>query len=191
MGTLRATGFCALLTAVLATSAFAQKAQTREGFWIGFGAGAGSLGFGGDATTDDRQTGLSGNFRLGATVSPHFLIGAETNGWTDETAGITTTAGVFSAMGYYYPMVQSGLYLKAGLGFLAVSDNADIAQGKAAGMAGQLGLGYDVRVSRNMSLSPYMNYIMSTGAELKLDGTPTGVDINPNIFQFGLGLTWH
>ncbi len=191
MGTLRATGFCALLTAVLATSAFAQKAQTREGFWIGFGAGAGSLGFGGDATSDDRQTGLSGNFRLGATVSPHFLIGAETNGWTDETAGITTTAGVFSAMGYYYPMVQSGLYLKGGLGFLAVSDNAEINQGKAAGMAAQFGLGYDFRVGRNVSLTPYANYIASTGAELKLDGSPSGVDINPNIFQMGLGVTWH
>src|SRR5215208_4593317 len=41
MGTLRATGFCALLAAVLATSASAQQAQTRQGFWIGGGMGYG------------------------------------------------------------------------------------------------------------------------------------------------------
>jgi hypothetical protein len=191
MGTLRAIGFCALLTAVLATSANAQKAQTREGFWIGVGMGVGSLGFGGDAVNDDRHAGLSGNFKLGGTISPQFLLGVETNGWTDKTDGITTSAGVFSAVGYYYPMVRSGLYLKGGLGVLAVADNAPVNEGKAAGMAAQLGAGYDVRVGRNFSLTPYANYIFSSGAELKVDGSATGADINPNIFQLGLGVTWH
>ena len=46
MGTLRATGFSALLTALLATTAFAQQAQTRQGFWIGGGMGYGSMGCG-------------------------------------------------------------------------------------------------------------------------------------------------
>jgi hypothetical protein len=58
-------------------------------------------------------------------------------------------------------------------------------------MAAQFGLGYDFRVGRNFSLTPYANYIASTGAELKLDGSATGADINPNIFQMGLGVTWH
>jgi hypothetical protein len=191
MGTLRATGICALLALALATTANAQHAQTREGFWISAGLGVGSLGFGGDATNDDRQSGLSGNLSLGATLSPHFLLGAETIGWTNGEAGVTTKAGVFSAVGYFYPMVTSGLYIKGGVGVLAVSDNAPTLQGKAAGVAAQLGMGYDIRVGRNVSLSPYANYIASSGAELKLDGSATGGNINPNMFQVGLGVTMH
>jgi hypothetical protein len=191
MGTLRATGICALLALALATTANAQHAQTREGFWIGAGLGAGSLGFGGDATNSDRQTGLSGYLRLGATLSPHFLLGAETNGWTHGEAGVTTTAGVVSAVGYFYPSVTGGLYIKGGVGVLAVSDNAPSLQGKAAGLAAQLGMGYDIRVARNVSLTPYANYIASSGAELKIDGSGTDANINPSIFQLGLGVTMH
>jgi hypothetical protein len=191
MRTLRATGICALLIAALATTANAQKAQTRDGFWISLGMGAGSLGFGGDATNDSRQTALSGYLRAGATISPQFLLGVETNGWTHSESDVTTTAGMFSAVGYYYPMAAKGLYVKGGLGVMMVKDNAPIDQGKATGFGGQVGLGYDVRVGRNFSLTPYMNYLMSTGAELKLDGSATGADINPNIWQVGMGVTWH
>src|SRR4051812_14377822 len=44
MRTLKVVSFCALLAAVLATSASAQQAQTRQGFWIGGGMGYGSMG---------------------------------------------------------------------------------------------------------------------------------------------------
>jgi hypothetical protein len=181
-----------LLGATLAvtSSAAAQHAQAREGFWIGFGLGAGSLGFGGDVSGVDRETGLSGYFKLGAAVSPHFLLGAETNGWTKSEGGVTTSAGALSAVGYVYPRATGGLFLKGGLGYLAISDNADY-QGSASGLAAQLGVGYDVRVGSNFSLTPYANYLASSGAELKIDGSGVGANINPNVFQFGLGVTWH
>ncbi len=191
MGTLRAAGLSALLTVLLAGTSFAQQAQTRDGFWIGVGMGAGSLGFSGDATTSDRSSALSGYFKLGATISPKFLLGAETNGWTKSEGDVTMRAGALSAVGYFYPSATGGLYLKGGLGVLAISDNAPIQQGSAAGMAASLGLGYDFRVAQNISLSPYANYITSTGAELKVDGAASGADINPNIFQIGLGVTMH
>jgi hypothetical protein len=191
MGTLRAIGFSAFLAVLMVGSASAQQAQTREGFWIGVGLGAGSLGFSGDATNTDRASALSGYFKLGATISPKFLLGAETNGWTKGEGGVTMSAGALSAVGYFYPSATGGLYFKGGLGVLAISDNAPINQGSAAGLAAQLGLGYDFRVAKNISLSPYANYIASTGAELKVDGTASGADINPNIFQIGLGVTMH
>ena len=73
-------------TLAFAPSAAAQNVPLREGFWIGLGLGAGSLGFGGDVSGVDRETGLSGYLKLGATVSQHFLLGAETNGWTRARA---------------------------------------------------------------------------------------------------------
>ena len=177
-------------TLAFAPSAAAQNVPLREGFWIGLGLGAGSLGFGGDVSGVDRETGLSGYLKLGATVSQHFLLGAETNGWTKSESGVNTRVGSLSAVGYVYPSSTSGFFLKGGLGYLAISDNAST-QSTASGVAAQLGLGYDVRVGGNFSLTPYANYIASSGAELKIGGTGVGGDINPNVLQFGLGVTWH
>src|SRR5262245_9382473 len=89
------------------------KPQTREGFWIGFGLGAGSLGCG---DCNDRTNGFSGNFKLGGTINPHFLLGAKTNGWYKSEDGVTLSYGNLSAVAYYYPSVTNGFYLKGGLG---------------------------------------------------------------------------
>jgi len=177
-------------TLAFAPGAAAQNVPLRDGFWIGLGLGAGSLGFGGDVSGVDRETGLSGYLKLGATVSQHFLLGAETNGWTKSESGVNTRVGSLSAVGYVYPSSTSGFFLKGGLGYLAISDNANV-QSTASGVAAQLGLGYDFRVGGNFSLTPYANYIASSGAELKVGGSGVGGDINPNVFQFGLGVTWH
>ena len=58
--------------AVSATSAFAQNAQIRDGFWFSGGLGFGTLG------CDDcggRTNGLSGGLSLGGTITPRFLLG--------------------------------------------------------------------------------------------------------------------
>ena len=93
MGTLRATGFCALLTALLATSAFAQQAQTRQGFWVGGGMGYGSLGLSCEGCGDiDREGGLSGYAKLGGTLRQNILLGVEMNGWTKSEGVLVSDA---------------------------------------------------------------------------------------------------
>src|SRR5688572_19990875 len=111
MGTLRATGFTALLTALLATSAFAQHAQTRQGFWIGGGMGYGSLGLSCTGCSDvGREGGLSGYAKLGGTLRQNILLGVEMNGWTDSEGSARVSMGNFSGAAYWYPMVTSGLF---------------------------------------------------------------------------------
>ena len=61
----------------------------------------------------------------------------------------------------------------------------------ATGLGLQVGLGYDFRVGRNFSLSPFGNFLMSFGSDAKFNGFSLGEDFNTNLFQFGLGLTWH
>src|SRR4051812_34428305 len=90
-----------------------QHAQTRKGFWIGLGLGYGSLSCTGCSSTG----GLSGYLKLGGTISPHLLLGGETNGWTKSENGGTLNAGNASFAAYYYPQPAGGLFLKAGVGF--------------------------------------------------------------------------
>ena len=155
------------------------KPQTRDGFWIGFGLGAGSLGC--DGCGGARESAFSGNFKLGGTINPHFLLGAETNGWYKSEGGATVSYGNLSAVGYYYPSATSGFYLKGGLGWARVTlDAGGLGSDSDMGGGAVLGLGYDARVRRNFSLTPYVNFMGGRFA-----------NSTANVVQYGLGFTWH
>jgi hypothetical protein len=181
MGTLRATGLSALLTALLATTAFAQHAQTRDGFWLSGGMGYGSLGLGCEGCADvGREGGLSGYAKLGGTLRQNILLGVEMNGWTKSEGGATISMGNFSGAAYWYPMATQGLFVKAGAGYsiLAVDDGFGSANDSGFGLLG--GVGYDVRVGRNLSITPVANWFRG--------GFEGG---SANVLQFGRGVTSH
>lgn len=181
MGTLRATGLSALLTALLATTAFAQQAQTRQGFWIGGGMGYGSLGLSCTGCADvGREGGLSGYAKLGGTLRPNILLGVETNGWRKSEGGATITMGNLSGAAYWYPMATQGFFVKGGAGYsiLSVDDGVTSADDSGFGLLG--GVGYDFRVGRNLSITPVANWFRGG-----FDGG------SANVLQFGLGVTSH
>ena len=172
MGKLRAIGLSAILAVLLAGSASAQQAQTRQGFWIGGGLGYGSLGCEGC----DRTGAPSGYLKLGGTLRQNILLGVETNGWTKSELGNRLTMGNVSGAVYWYPMVTNGLFVKAGAGYSVL--DSGIASSSGFGMLG--GVGYDVRVGRNMSVTPVANWFRGS-----FDGG------SANVLQIGLGVTSH
>ena len=182
MGTLRATGFCALLTTMLATSAFAQHAQTRQGFWVGAGMGYGSLGLTCNTCTEDvgRTGSVSGYVKLGGTLRQNILLGVEMNGWTKSEGAGRVTMGNFSGAAYWYPMATQGLFLKAGAGYsnLSADDGFNSASDGGFGFLG--GLGYDIRAGRNLSITPVANWYRG--------GFNNG---SANVLEFGVGITSH
>lgn len=89
------------------------RPQTRDGFFVGFGLGWGSLGC--SDCDGEREPGLSGYFKLGGTVSDQLLLGFESNGWYKEEDGVTLSQGNLSAVAYLYPAPASGFFLKGGL----------------------------------------------------------------------------
>ena len=177
MGKLRATGFCALLAILFATTATAQQAQTRQGLWVGGGMGYGSMGISCDGCPDfDREGGISGYLKVGGTLRQNILLGIETTGWTKSEGGATLTMGNVSGAAYWYPMVTNGLFLKGGVGYSVLDDG--FANESGFGMIA--GLGYDVRVGRNLSLTPVANWFR---------GSFSGG--SANVLQLGLGVTSH
>jgi len=172
MGKLRAIGFSAFFAVLLASSASAQKAQTRQGFWIGGGLGYGSLGCDGC----DRVGAPSGYLKLGGTLRQNILLGVETNGWTKSEFGNRLTMGNVSGAVYWYPMTTNGMFVKAGAGY-SVLDNG-FASTSGFGLLG--GVGYDVRVGRNLSVTPVANWFRGS-----FDGG------SANVLQIGLGVTSH
>jgi hypothetical protein len=181
MSTLRATGFCALLAVLLATTATAQQAQTRQGFWIGGGMGYGSMGLSCDGCAGvGREGGLSGYIKLGGTLRQNILLGVESNGWRKSEGGATVTMGNLSAATYWYPMVTNGLFIKGGVGYSVLKVDDGVTSADDSGLGILAGLGYDVRVSRNLSITPVANWFRG--------GFEGG---SADVLQLGVGISSH
>ncbi|HET6797986.1 MAG TPA: hypothetical protein VFH40_12570 [Gemmatimonadales bacterium] len=172
MSTLRAIGCCALLALAIAPAANGQQGDVRQGFWIGGGLGYGTLGCNGC----DRLGGVSGYLKLGGTLRQNILLGVEINGWGKSEFGQTMTMGNMSGAAYWYPVSNGGLFLKAGLGYSVMDDGFSSETG--LGLLG--GLGYDIRVGRNVSVTPVANWYRGSF-------NPGGL----NVLDIGLGITSH
>lgn len=149
------------------------RPQTREGFWFNAGLGWGSVSC---LECNYRVNGGSGNLSLGGTINPKWLFGVGTTGFTRSVDGETLTAGSLDARFRFYPSRQNGFFLTFGGGLGHQEFDGETAYGGAA----VFGVGYDVRVGRNVSLTPYYN-----GVGMANSGG------NLNFNQLGLGVTIH
>jgi hypothetical protein len=154
-----------------------QNLQAREGFWFNGGLG---VGFAGCLDCVGREVGTSGGLSLGGTLSERVLLGFGTTGWYRNINGITYNGGTFDARLRFYPSVSSGFFLTGGGGLGTVSESNGFVTNREVGPGVLFGLGWDLRVGRNVSLTPFYN------------GFAVGVDSGTYfVDQFGLSVTFH
>ncbi|MBK6306528.1 MAG: hypothetical protein IPF47_12780 [Gemmatimonadetes bacterium] len=94
---------------------------------------------------------------------------------------MTLSMGSLAALVRFYPSATGGFYLTGGLG-VATLDLGVSGYGSASdtGVSALLGVGYDIRVGRNVSLTPFWNGIGGS-----FDG------YGANFGQIGVSLTVH
>jgi hypothetical protein len=166
----------ALLVSGAAPTVAQANPQTRDGFWIGFGVGSGSLG------CDDcgsRESAGSGYLKMGGTINQQLLIGGQIDGWSKSTNGATLTFANVAAVVYFYPWVDGGLYLMGGVGGSSIKVDVGQFSNQTNGTGYTVGLGYDWRVAKSFALTPYVTVIGG-----HFDGG------NANMYHLGLGFTW-
>ena len=188
---MRSRTLLSLLLLVPSLAAAQGKLQTRQGFGISFGLGSGSAGVSCDGCGSDRDNGSSGYLRIGGLMRPNLFVAGESNGWFHSEAGTDVMVSFVSAVAQWYPSVAKGWYAKGGLGMSMYSASDGTNDMTSTGGAITLGGGYDWRLGTNFSLTPFVNYLYGTSAEVKLNGTGTGSNWSPNVFQAGIGFTWH
>lgn len=193
---MRAAIVIATLLACAGSSAHAQSTRrpnTRHGVWAGFGLGGGSAEMDCSSCSNFRFTGLSGYVRLGFTLSRRVLLGVESVGWVHSSSGIAERIGVASLVALWYPIPSGALYVKFGYGGMSyhAEEGGDVLTAKAR--TPSLGLGYELRVRRNISLVPFVNGLASSSVQQYRNGVPVGNgnDFSLNLVQFGVGATWH
>jgi hypothetical protein len=161
----------------VATSAQAQKAPLRQGFWFSGGLGMGSLGSDGGSS---RETGVSGDIAVGGTLSPRWLIGVGSSGWSKSEQGGRLTVATLDARVRFYPSATGGFFLTGGIGGASMRASVGGISATENGAGGIFGLGYDYRVARNASVTPYWNAFA-----MKTDNN------NVNVGQLGVAITLH
>ena len=158
------------------------RPQTREGFFIGFGLGYASLDC---SNCTERDPGLAFQFTLGGTLGDRFLLAFDALGWGKTENEVTLTYSNLSAALFFYPMPESGLFLKGGVGFSALQAEASVGAGTLTvgtdGVGGTVGAGYNIRLGDNFSLTPFGNLLFGSLED----------DSSVNVVQLGLGVTWH
>lgn len=149
----------------------------RHGMWLNVGFGGGSLGC--SACSSTRFTGFSGGFGIGATITRHLQFGVQTAGFVKQQGGVTLNVSSANAVMRLYPRSEGRFFVLAGGGAgMAAYYGGTAGQGTATGGAGLLGMGYDVKLTQNVNLTPFWNaYVIAING-----GTM-------NVGQAGLGLT--
>jgi hypothetical protein len=154
------------------------QAPARDGFFIGFGFGWGSLG---GEDVDERESSAVAYLKLGGALNDQLLLGAESNGWYKEESGVTITLSNLSGVAYFYPRPGWGLFLKGGLGIARLEvEISGFGSGDDDGLGVILGGGYDIGFGGRFGLTPFANYIHSS-----FDGGST------NVLQIGVGANWY
>lgn len=148
----------------------------RQGFFIGLGLAGAKVSADCDGCADDVDAAsmFGSHIKLGGTLSKSVRLGADLFGVrTDdgifaELAGgvgdVTETAGHLMAAVTVYPNSAGNFWFQAGLGSVVyIADVDGDQQYTGRGFGGMLGVGYDFRVGRNGSISPYLS-LTSTGS---------------------------
>jgi hypothetical protein len=153
------------------TLSVAQGTPLRQGLWFGAGLGFGFSRARCDICTNDRNGGVSGQARLG---------------------GVDVALGALHAVGYWYPSPRgTPWFLKGGFGIVGyrIDDGANDPV-TATSFGGQFGAGYDLRVARNVALTPHFTLIGSLFANLESAGDRLA-DVSLTLVQFGMGVTFY
>ena len=179
---------CALIVCLSTTAAVAQQPApapapapeptraplVREGFWFSGGLGLGSVGC--QDCEGERWNGLSGGLSLGGTISPKFLLGIGTSGFSRTIDGETVSVGTLDTRIRFYPSNYHGFHINGGIGLGSLSIDGESEFG--AGV--MFGVGWDIRVGRNWSLTPFYNgFAMASESA------------DANVGQLGLAVTIH
>lgn len=145
--------------------------------WYQFGLGTGSMGCEGCRI---RKTGGAGMLAIGKTFTPRFQLGGIVDMGMMETDGLEISLGTIAALARFYPMAKGGFFLQSGIGVASLQVSGSAGSGSDDGTAFLGGIGYDIRIRKNMSITPYLSHIASSFK----DG-----EMNQN--QIGVALTWH
>ena len=156
----------------------------HSGLWLGGGLGGGSTDNDEGSLTSGDDSGPAGYFRLGGSVSQHFLLGGEVIGMTFDRDGTDVSFANATVTLIYDPALPGGFFAKGGIGFASVMTSLDIGGGTFTtddeGFGVTLGAGYDIRIGGNLYLTPNVDFLFQTYSDDR--------EASMALFTLGIGM---
>jgi hypothetical protein len=177
---------------LVAANAQAQYPHRHQGIYATFGLGYGSAKVDCDQCGDTSRIGnLTGFLNVGGALSQSILLGGEVTGWSKITDSNDNLAvGTANAVISWYPSTREGFFIKGGLGFAFMHGDLDTDEGiigfDNSGVGYQLGLGYDMRIQRNLSVTAVANFYGGSVGDVR-----TLRNVSFNVLQFMAAVTFH
>lgn len=189
----------ALLVACPLDSVGAQQRFHRRGLWGELCSGPAYIRIASsEPATVTTKTGSGACVRVGGTLSPKVLFGAESFGFLDETFGfaaqdtsLIAENGGLMAIVMWYPG-RSGFFMKAGFGvadgvFTVRTSPTEKVEVNGTGVGLTFGIGYDLPISRKFAVTANLEAIITAIGDIVL---PTGRvdDVIASMYHAGLGI---
>ncbi len=178
---------------LLATAAQAQYAQNHQGMYATVGLGYGMAKVSCDQCEGSDRTGnLTGFLGVGGALSQAILLGVEAAGWSKVTDGNDNRSmGVANAVVTWYPSRREGFFIKGGVGLGWIYGDQLLSDGRIeslsqSGIGYVAGLGYDMRIQRNTSVTALINFYGGSVGDV---GSIRNVSFN--VLQFMAAVTFH
>jgi hypothetical protein len=142
-----------------------QERPDRRGIEMSLGLGLGSLGTSCDSCRGGaRRSGTAVHLWVGAPVRPDLLLGLEVVRWSTPQRDTAVALSVFTASADYYPFTRSRWFVSGGIG---VSSYAITPSLPSIGLGLSLGTGIDIRVARDLSVTPLAHVLWGTPRDVK------------------------
>lgn len=166
----------------------------RLKLWWELGAGYGSLKFSCSLCVPDRSGGLAGEGALGLRLGRGFGLGAHVALLRGSRDGDREETWRFGPVVRWAPNPGSGFYLRGALDLLHYrahplndQQNTSGNRTKSNALGLGVGVGYDVPVSRGLSLSPWGEIIAGTKADF-IQGSAVQRPVSITVLQAGLAI---
>jgi hypothetical protein len=162
-------------------------------WFVSMSLGEGQLKLQSDQQSWDRIPTFSIGFDLGRKVCPWARAGAEVNGWLLQAFDLNNPAvgesvGHVMVIGDALLLRRDALFVRAGVGRSSYTNNQPTGYG-GGGLAWMTGGGYEIRVTRALSLVPTVGY---SAGNLGSGGTPVPqTHFGYSVIEFKLGVLHH
>lgn len=191
-----------LIAFAMAAHPAAALAGDREGFYLGFGGGWGSAKVESDqGSSTDRESSGVGYIKAGGALNRHLLFGGELNAWR-KTATIDTNTEAtlkmynLAATLTYYPGATNGFFIKGGAGVALLGSEFTVPGAKLQldmgnGLGVIAGLGYDIPLGGNVSITPALNVWRGDIGDLTVGSQTRFTNWTQNVVDLTIGIVFH
>lgn len=189
----RVVGVAVTLIVISAASGTAQRPAGAR-LWIDAGASLGAIPTRGNPEFAGRKAARMVDLRLGTALSPSLRVGVQ-GSYLYVRDGITGRSILATLATLQYYPTERGPWVELGAGYQRYREALLFNEKLVSGVALETSVGYDVALSRSITVKPFVGLLVTTLTRRSVNGPGDNPQVlapagTPNVIQLGARLGW-